>query len=140
VQSFGVAPAVIIAFLWGVVIFGLLEILCQEIKLKSAEREWRQWRGSQLLPKDEVRQIAVNFAKLSELPDHGESSGDRCQSGRTQVFTLGSCRIICDSTTGRRKSNTPVLAAGGIIVRRNSKAVIAIVQRKRDSAWAERED
>lgn len=35
----------------------------------------------------------------------------------------------------RRKNNTPVLAAGGIIVRRNSRAVIAIVQRKRDSAW-----
>jgi hypothetical protein len=46
VQSFGVAPAVIIAFLWGVVIFGLLEILRQEIKLKRTEREWRQWRAS----------------------------------------------------------------------------------------------
>lgn len=30
---------------------------------------------------------------------------------------------------------TTVLAAGGVVVRRNSKAVIAIVQRKRDRAW-----
>lgn len=36
---------------------------------------------------------------------------------------------------GTRKSNRPTLAAGGIVVRRNSKPVIAIVQRKRDSAW-----
>jgi hypothetical protein len=28
----------------------------------------------------------------------------------------------------------PVIAAGGIVVRRNSKATIAIVQRKRDNA------
>jgi hypothetical protein len=44
VQSFGVAPAVIIAFLWGVVIFGLLETLRQQLKLKRTEQEWRQWR------------------------------------------------------------------------------------------------
>src|SRR5262249_14350387 len=30
---------------------------------------------------------------------------------------------------------TPVIAAGGIVVRRNSKAAIAIVQRERDNAW-----
>ena len=30
---------------------------------------------------------------------------------------------------------TPVIAAGGIVVRRNSKAAIAIVQRRRDNAW-----
>jgi hypothetical protein len=47
VQSFGVAPAVIIAFFWGIVIFGLLAILRQGIKLKRAEREWRQWRANQ---------------------------------------------------------------------------------------------
>src|SRR3974377_2622257 len=35
---------------------------------------------------------------------------------------------------GRSKKN-PVIAAGGIVVRRNSKAAIAIVQRKRDNAW-----
>jgi len=46
VQSFGVAPAVIIAFLWGVVIVGLFAIWRQQIKLKRAEREWRQWRVS----------------------------------------------------------------------------------------------
>jgi len=46
VQSFGVAPAVIIAFLWGAVIVGLLETLRQEIKLKRADREWR-WRMTQ---------------------------------------------------------------------------------------------
>src|SRR6516225_5898067 len=34
-----------------------------------------------------------------------------------------------------RSRRTSILAAGGIIVRRNSKAVIAIVQRKRDNAW-----
>src|SRR5215472_12867543 len=34
-----------------------------------------------------------------------------------------------------RSKRTPVIAAGGIVVRRNSKAAIAIVQRKRDSAW-----
>jgi 8-oxo-dGTP diphosphatase len=34
-----------------------------------------------------------------------------------------------------RSRGTPVIAAGGIVVRRNSKAVIAIVQRKRDKAW-----
>jgi len=47
VQSFGVAPAVIITFLWGVAIVGFLETLRQEIKLKRADREWRQWRTSQ---------------------------------------------------------------------------------------------
>jgi len=46
VQSFGVAPAVIIAFLWSVAIVGFLETLRQEIKLKRADREWRQ-RASQ---------------------------------------------------------------------------------------------
>ena len=34
-----------------------------------------------------------------------------------------------------RSRRTSILAAGGIIVRRNSRAVIAIVQRKRDNAW-----
>jgi 8-oxo-dGTP diphosphatase len=34
-----------------------------------------------------------------------------------------------------RSGQTPVIAAGGIVVRRNSKAAIAIVQRKRDNAW-----
>ena len=34
-----------------------------------------------------------------------------------------------------RSKRAPVIAAGGIVVRRNSKAAIAIVQRKRDSAW-----
>jgi hypothetical protein len=42
VQSFGVAPAVLIAFLWGVVIVGLFAIWRQQIKLKRAERERRQ--------------------------------------------------------------------------------------------------
>jgi len=43
-QSFGVAPAVIIAFLWTVMIVGLLETLRQELKLKKTERDWRKWR------------------------------------------------------------------------------------------------
>ena len=34
-----------------------------------------------------------------------------------------------------RARQTPIIAAGGIVVRRNSKAAIAIVQRKRDKAW-----
>src|SRR6516165_8805299 len=34
-----------------------------------------------------------------------------------------------------RSKRTPVIAAGGIVVRRSSKAAIAIVQRKRDNAW-----
>src|SRR5262249_52068320 len=34
-----------------------------------------------------------------------------------------------------RSRQTPIIAAGGIVVRRKSKAAIAIVQRKRDDAW-----
>ena len=34
-----------------------------------------------------------------------------------------------------RSRQTPIIAAGGIVVRRNSKSAIAIVQRKRDKAW-----
>ena len=34
-----------------------------------------------------------------------------------------------------RSKRTPVIAAGGIVFRRDSKAAIAIVQRKRDNAW-----
>lgn len=34
-----------------------------------------------------------------------------------------------------RSRQKPIIAAGGIVVRRNSKAAIAIVQRKRDNAW-----
>ena len=34
-----------------------------------------------------------------------------------------------------RSRQTPIIAAGGIVVRRKSKAAIAIVQRKRDNAW-----
>jgi len=34
-----------------------------------------------------------------------------------------------------RSRQIPIIAAGGIVVRRNSKAAIAIVQRKRDNAW-----
>ena len=44
------------------------------------------------------------------------------------------CRAVIMGSMGRSK-RTPVIAAGGIVVRRNSKAAIAIVQRKRDNAW-----
>jgi hypothetical protein len=44
VEPFGVAPAVIVWFLWTVAIVGLLETLRQDLKLKKAEREQRQWR------------------------------------------------------------------------------------------------
>jgi hypothetical protein len=42
VQSFGVAPFVLVWFLWTVAILGFLETLRQERKLKKAERERSQ--------------------------------------------------------------------------------------------------
>ena len=66
VGAFGVAPTVIVWFLWTVVIVGLLETLRQELKLKKTEREQRQWRRAS--EQYEIRQPSAASAYQRSPP------------------------------------------------------------------------